>query len=264
MRAFVSITAPRLTLTMKAPFFIERQSFAIEQMLRLRVERNVHDDRIGFAQQLIQRHEFHTLLRLRTARVGEHACAESIELLRGTATDAAVSHDAHRERAHAPQPRSRGLPSPCLHFAIEVHEAAREREQHADRMVRNFFEAIVRHVGDPDATARSFIDRDVVEADAESPDDLQRRAGPNGFGGDRRPVRENAGRLMLLDQRLDFGRRRRRGRARNEAEARPLDDLPFDVEIGPGIVGDEDGGAVSGWAHSIRLFGTLMQRWRAS
>ncbi len=158
------------------------------------------------------------------------------------------------EGSHRPAFTSR---SKCI-------EAAREREQHADGVIRHFFEAVVGNVGDPDAAASCFIYRDVVEADAEAPDDAQVRARGHGLRGHLRPVRENAGRLMLLDQCLDFSRGRRVSWAGNEAISRSLDDLALDLEIGPGVVRDDDSGAVSGCGHSIRLLGMLMQGLPAS
>ncbi len=142
-------------------------------MLRFRRQRDMDDHCIRLTQQLIQRDELHAFLRLRVARIREHARAESTEFLCRAAPDAPVTHDADRERAHAKQARGRGLPPPRFHFTIEMHEAARERQQHADGMIRHFFEAVVGNVRDPDAATGRLIHSDVVEADAEAPDDSQ-------------------------------------------------------------------------------------------
>src|SRR5919204_2563031 len=58
------------------------------------------------------------------------------------------------------------LPLPIAHAAIESNDSAQQREQHRDRAVGDFLDAVVGHVADPDATAPGRLEIDVIDADA--------------------------------------------------------------------------------------------------
>ena len=66
----------------------------------------------------------------------------------------------------------RNLPAAGLHQAIGKRNFAGEREQQRHRVVGDFAQAVVRHVGDDDPEARGGGNIDVVDAEPEPADDL--------------------------------------------------------------------------------------------
>ena len=115
-------------------------------------------------------------------------------------------------------------------------------EQHADRVVGHLLDTIIGHVRDPDTVPGGVLDGYVVEPDAETRDDPQRRSGRNRRGAHRRPIGHDGGGPMLGRKGGDHFRGGGLGGTGNEPEARALDEGRLDRDIGPRIVGEEDGG----------------------
>ena len=158
----------------------QRQLARPRHALGLRRERDVEGDDVGLAQQRVEvRDQARAeVARARLGNVGiEDEQPRRVEAAqaRGHArADLAEADDAERLAVQLGA-IDRAVPLERLEPRVRLGNAAHEREQHADRVLRRRDDVAVRRVDDDDAAARARVHVDVVHADARAPDDLEPR-----------------------------------------------------------------------------------------
>ena len=111
--------------------------------------------------------------------------------MRKALADAPEPEDADRQVTGAPdRPRRKVTPAACAHVAVVEREVAHQRERHRERVRRDFTDAVVGRVGDPDAVPRAGRSVDGVEARAVAADDADAGQGAQHPVGDWRVLHE--------------------------------------------------------------------------
>ena len=182
-----SMIGPRAVLMMKAVFFIRPSSRAPIWWRVCGVERRMQRDEIGFAQQLVERHEGQAGLalfafRLAARRPIKHAHGEALARARATALpisppppirpDRLAVHDGAEQMARLPAGEFSGA-----HQPVAFHHAARDREHQPERQVGGRLGGHRRHHGDRDAALGRFGDVDIGRRDRLRRDVAQLRVG---------------------------------------------------------------------------------------
>lgn len=174
---------------------------------------------------------------LRSAAGGDDVEAQRRSLGGEPAANVAQPDDAQR-LPFDPQQRRPGRQVVCAALGLLMVEGrlAGQRQEQGQRMLGHLDEAVVGHVGHGDAAPGGAGHVDVVQADAQPGDDPQLRPGFDHFAGDLGPVgHDGIG--------VDRGRGQRGGvlgRRHHELGADGRQRLGLDVQVGPGVIGEQD------------------------
>ena len=118
-----------------------------------------------------------------------------------------------------------------LEPVVEEVDAAREREHHSDRRIRDLFRAIVGNVGDRDAALARVPEIDVVEADSAADDQLAvPEARDRVFRDDDVVIEHDSIGIFDFADKIGFGAR---------VEHVQVGDVAEHFALGPKFVGDE-------------------------
>ena len=132
------------------------EGFGVHQAARRRLQRRVHRDEIGARQQIVKAHGFDAgrgrRIHIHVRIVGEDFQSERFGLGRERARDVAEADEAeHLAFEPAQRHDRRHFPAAGLHELVGERHLAGERQQKRHGVVRDFAQAIVRHVIDGDA-----------------------------------------------------------------------------------------------------------------